>query len=120
MVPKGMASLEAGEAYSRAYTLGQQVGETRSLFWALWGLIGFHNGHGGLHTSEALGRQLFDLAQPQPDPVLVQASHFTVGGNALYLGHLVAARAHLEQSLEIAAVPPSSPPPLAAAVHPPI
>jgi predicted ATPase len=120
MVTKGMASLEAGEAYSRAYTLGQQVGETRSLFWALWGLIGFHNGHGRLRTGEALGRQLFDLAQRQPDPVLVQASHFIVGGNALYLGHLVAARAHLEQSLEIAAVPPSSPLRFAGGLHPTI
>jgi len=38
----------------------------------------------------------------------VQASHLMVGGNALYLGHLVAARTHLEQSLEISAVPLSS------------
>src|SRR4029434_1281708 len=100
-----MASLETGEAYSRAYTLCQQVGETLSLFRALWGLIGFHNGHGRLRTAEELGRQLFDLAQRQHDPVLVQASHVIVGGNALYLGHLGAARTHLEQSLEISAVP---------------
>ena len=120
MVAKGMASLEAGEAYSRAYTLCQQGGETRLLFRALWGLIGFHNGHGRLRTGEALGRQLFDLAQRQPDPVLVQASHLIVGGNALYLGHLVAARAHLEQSLQISAVPPSSSLLFADRLHPTI
>ena len=51
-----MASLEAGEAYGRAYTLCQQVGETHQLFRALWGLIGFHNGHGRLRTGEELGR----------------------------------------------------------------
>jgi predicted ATPase/DNA-binding winged helix-turn-helix (wHTH) protein len=118
MVAKGMASREAGEAYSRAYTLCQQVGETRPLFRALWGLIGFHNGHGRLRTGEALGRQLFDLVQRQPDPVLVQASRLIVGGNALYLGNLVAARAHLEQSLEISAVPPSSPLLFAGRLHP--
>ena len=118
MVAKGMASLEAGEAYSRAYTLCQQGGETRLLFRALWGLIGFHNGHGRLRTGEALGRQLFDLAQRQPDPVLVQASHVMVGGNALYLGNLVAARTHLEQSLEISAGPPSSPLLFAGGLHP--
>ena len=118
MLARGMASLEAGEAYSRAYTLCQQVGETRPLFRALWGLIGFHNGHGRLRTGEALGRQLFDLAQRQPDPVLVQASHVIIGGTALYLGHFVAARAHLEQGLEVAAVPPSSPLLFAGGLHP--
>jgi predicted ATPase/DNA-binding winged helix-turn-helix (wHTH) protein/tRNA A37 threonylcarbamoyladenosine biosynthesis protein TsaE len=118
MVAKGMASLEAGEAYSRAYTLCQQVEESHQLFWALWGLIGFHNGHGRLRTGEGLGRQLFDLAQRQQDPVLVQASHLIVGGNELYLGNLVAARTHLEQSLEISAVPRSSSPLFAGRLHP--
>jgi predicted ATPase len=109
MVARGMASHEAGEAYGRAHALCQQAGEPRHLFRALWGLIGFHNGHGRLRTGEELGRQLFDLAQRQHDPVLVQASHVIVGGNALYLGNLVAARAHLEQGLDLAAGPPSSP-----------
>jgi adenylate cyclase len=118
MVAKGMASLEAGEAYSRAHTLCQQMGETRQLFRALWGLIGFHNGHGRLRTGEEWGRQLFNLAQRQHDPILVQASHLIVGGNALYLGNLVAARAHLEQSLEIAVVPQSSVPLFAGRLHP--
>jgi predicted ATPase/DNA-binding winged helix-turn-helix (wHTH) protein len=120
MVARGMASLEAGEAYSRAYTLCQQGGETRPLFRALWGLIGFHNGHGRLRTGAELGRQLFDLAQRQHDPVLVQASHLIMGGNALYLGHLVAARTHLEQSLELSAVPLSSPLLFAGRFHPTI
>jgi predicted ATPase len=118
MVVRGMASHEAGEAYSRAHALCQQVAETRQLFRALWGLIGFHNGHGHLRTGEELGRQLFDLAQRQQDPVLVQASHVIVGGNALYLGNLVAARAHLEQSLELSAVPPSASPLFASRLHP--
>ena len=118
MAAKGMASREAGEAYSRAHTLCQQVGETPQLFRALWGLIGFHNGQAQLRTGEEWGQQLFDLAQRQHDPVLVQASHLIVGGNALYLGNLVAARAHLEQSLEISAVPQSSTPIFAGRLHP--
>src|SRR5215475_13464593 len=60
MMARGMASHEAGEAYSRAHALCQQGGETRHLFRTLWGLIGFHNGHGRLRTGEALGRQLFE------------------------------------------------------------
>jgi predicted ATPase len=118
MAAKGMASQEAGDAYSRAHTLCHQVEELPQLFRTLWGLIGFHNGHGRLRTGEALGRQLFDLARRQHDPVLVQASHLIVGGNALYLGNLVAARAHLEQSLEISAGPHSSSALFAGRLHP--
>jgi len=36
MVAKGMAAHEAREAYSRAYALCQQMGETRQRFRALW------------------------------------------------------------------------------------
>jgi DNA-binding winged helix-turn-helix (wHTH) protein/predicted ATPase len=118
MVAKGMASQEAGDAYSRAHALCHQVEETRQLFRTLWGLIGFHNGNGRLRTGEELGRQLFELAQHQHDPALVQASHLIVGGNALYLGNLVAARAHLEQSLEISVVPQSSSTLFAGRLHP--
>jgi predicted ATPase len=118
MVANGMASREAGEAYSRAYALCRQAEETHQLFRALWSLIGFHNGNGRLRTGEELGRQLFDLAERQHEPVLVQASHLIVGGNALYLGNLVAARAHLEQSLEISAVPLPSSPLFAGRLHP--
>jgi predicted ATPase len=41
-----------------------------------------------------------------------------VGGNALYHGDLVAARAHLEQSLEVSAVPHSTSTLLAGRLHP--
>src|SRR5262249_41858521 len=62
-----------------------------------------------LRTGEALGQQLFALAQRQADPVLVQVSQVIVGGNALYLGNLVAARAHLEQGLASADGGPAAP-----------
>ena len=103
MAAKGMVSPEAGEAYKRAHALCQQVGESRQLFRALFGLIAFYNGHGGLRIGEELGRQLLDLTYRQDDAVLIQESHLMVGGNALYRGDLVAARAHLEKSLEVSA-----------------
>jgi predicted ATPase len=65
-----------------------------------------------------LGQQLLDLAQRQHDTVLVQESHVIVGGNALYRGDLVAACAHLEQSLEVSAVPHSTSTLLAGRLHP--
>jgi predicted ATPase len=118
MAVKGRASLEASEVYTRAHALGQQVGEPRQRFRALWGLIAVYNGLGRLHTAAELDRQLLDLAQRQHDVVLVHESHVRVGGNALYRGDFVAARAHLEQSLEISAVPQSSSTLLAGRLHP--
>jgi adenylate cyclase len=115
---QGMAAPEVGEAYTRAQTLCHQVGEPRQRFRALRGLIAAYSGLGRLHTSAELGQQLLDLAQRQHDAVLVQESHVIVGGNALYRGHLVAARAHLEQSLEVSAVPHSTSTLLAGRLHP--
>jgi adenylate cyclase len=48
----------------------------------------------------------------------MQASHLIVGGNALYLGNLVAAREHLEQSLESSTLPQPSSPLFAGRLHP--
>ena len=118
MAVKGRASPEAGEVYTRAHALCQQVGESRQLIRVLWGLMAFYNGHGRLRTSEELGWQLLDLAYRQHDAALLQESHVLVGGNALYRGDLVAARVHLEQSLEISAAPQSSATLLAGRLHP--
>jgi tetratricopeptide (TPR) repeat protein len=98
MATRGMAAPEAGEAFTRAYTLGQQVGETPQLFQGLRGLCRFHRAQARLRTAEALGQQLLDLAQRQRDPVWMREGHLALGGVAFYLGDLVAARAHLEQS----------------------
>jgi predicted ATPase len=77
-----------------------------------------HIGLGHLHTAAELGQQLLDLAHRQHDAVLVHESHVRVGGNALYHGDFVAARAHLEQSLEVSAVPHSTSTLLAGRLHP--
>ena len=101
MAAQGMASPHAGEAYTRAYALCQQVGETRQLFRVLSGLFVFHSAQARLCTGREFGQQIFDLAQRQQDPVLLRDSHLLLGGVALYLGDLVVARADLEQSLEL-------------------
>ena len=101
MAAQGMASPDAGEAYTRAYALCQQVGETPQLFRVLSGLFLFHSAQARLRAGEEIGQQLFDLAQRQQDPVLVRDSYLLRGGVALYLGDLVVARADLEQSLEL-------------------
>jgi predicted ATPase len=73
-----------------------------------------------LHTGRAFGQQFFDLAQRQRDPVLVQEGHLLLGTAALDHGDPVAARAHLEQSLELSATQQSAIFLSAAGLHPQI
>jgi predicted ATPase len=103
MAAKGMASPEAGDAYARAHALCHQMEETPQLFRVLLGLFVFQSAQGRLRIGEALGQQLFDLAQLQHDPVLLVEGHLAVGVIALFRGDLVVARTHLEQSLELSA-----------------
>jgi DNA-binding winged helix-turn-helix (wHTH) protein/predicted ATPase len=101
MDTQGMVSPEAGEAYTRAYTLCQQMEETPQHFQVLRGLCRFHRAQARLCTAEALSQQLFDLAQRQHDSVLVLESHLAMGVVAFYRGDLIAARAHMEQSVDL-------------------
>jgi predicted ATPase len=118
MAAKGMASPEAGEVYSRAHALCHQVGGTPQLVRALWGLCMFHNAQGRLHTGREFGRQLFDLGQRQRDPARVREGHLLLGTVALYLGDVVTARAHLEQSLALSAAQQPATDISAAGLHP--
>jgi predicted ATPase/DNA-binding winged helix-turn-helix (wHTH) protein len=120
MATHGMASAAAGEAYSRAHVLCQQMGETPQLFRALYGLFTFHSAQAQLHTGRAFGQQFFDLAQRQRDPVLVQEGHLLLGTAALDHGDPVAARAHLEQSLELSAAQQPASSLAATGLHPQI
>ena len=108
MATKGMGAPEAGQAYSRAHVLCQQLGATPHRFGVLSGLTMFHATQGRLGLAHTFGQQLLDLAPCQPDPVLVCEGHTAVGVVALYRGDLIAARTHFEQSLELSAAQPPS------------
>ena len=102
MAVQGMRAPDAGAVYTRAQALAHQVGAVPQRFRALWGLVAFHRAQGQLQTASALSQQLCALAQDQPDPGLVLASHVAMGELAFYQGDLRAARTHLEQSLRLA------------------
>jgi predicted ATPase len=102
---RGRMAPEAGEAYAKAYALCQHVGETPSLFEALWGLTVFHCHAAQLCPASRFSQELFDLAQRQRDPVLLQRSHYAVGLHAFAEGNFGAARAHLEGSIRLGDTP---------------
>ena len=95
---QGRASPEVGDVYTRARALCQQGEETPQRFRALRGLFLFHGAQAQLRTADEMSQQLLHLAQRQADPGLLLEAYMAVGFVALYYGHLVAARGHLEQS----------------------
>src|SRR5207247_4392534 len=86
-------------AYTQAYALCQQVGETPELVPVLFGLYGFYSVRSQFHTARELGETLLRLAQHADDPALYVAAHYALGGTWLFLGALPAARLHLEEAI---------------------
>ena len=107
---KGVGSPDVGDVYTRAYTLGQQVGETPQRIRVLWGLSQFHMTQGQMATASALAQRLLDLVQRQPDTGFAVEGHFVLGTMANYRGDFLAARTQLEHSCRLADTVPSSAP----------
>jgi class 3 adenylate cyclase len=70
-ITKGHAAPEVEHAYTQAYALCQQVGETPELIPVLFGLWRFYNTRAQLHTARELGETLLRLAQSAHDPALL-------------------------------------------------
>ena len=96
---KGHAAPEVEDAYTQAYALCQQVGETPQLVPVLFGLWRFYNSRAQLHTARELGDTLLRLAQHADDPALAVVAHYALGNTWLCLGALPAARQHLEEGI---------------------
>src|SRR5262249_48645462 len=107
---QGVGSPDVGAVYTRAYTLGQQVGETSQRIRVLWGLSQFQMTQGQMTPADALAQQLLDLVQCQPDTGFAVEGHFVRGTMASYRGDFLAARTHLEHSCRLADTMPCSAP----------
>jgi predicted ATPase len=101
MAIKGYAAPEVAHAYARAHTLCQQVGDTPQLFPVLLGLCTFYQERAELQTAHGLAAQLLQMAQRLQDPVGLLWAHNALGVTLHFMGQLVQARAHLEESLSL-------------------
>jgi predicted ATPase len=101
LVTKGHAAPEVEQAYTQAYALCQQVGETSELFPVLFGLYRFYVTRLQFHTARELGETLLRLAQRADDPALAVIAHTALGATWLWLGALPAARPHLEEGIAL-------------------
>jgi predicted ATPase len=98
---KGQAAPEVGKVYIRARELCQEVGGPFQLFPVLFGLWMFYTVRAELQTARELGEQLLILAHHQQDPALLLEAQRALGMPLFYLGELVLARAHFEQSMAL-------------------
>jgi len=96
---KGQAAPEVEQAYTQAYALCQQVGETPELVPVLLGLWRLYLVRAQLHTARELGDTLLSLAQQADDPTLVVIAHLALGITWFCLGVLPTARQHLEDGI---------------------
>jgi predicted ATPase len=96
---KGLAAPEVEHAYTQAYALCQQVGETPELIPVLFGLWRYYVSRSQLHTAREFGETLLRLAQRAHDPALAVVAHHALSSTWLCLGALPAARQHLEEGI---------------------
>jgi TOMM system kinase/cyclase fusion protein len=96
---KGIAAPEVEQAYTQAYALCQQVGETPALVPVLFGLWRFYLNRAQLPTARELGDTLLRLARRADDPALAVLAHDALGETWFHLGALPAACQHLEEAI---------------------
>jgi TOMM system kinase/cyclase fusion protein len=94
---RGYAAPERRQAYTKAWKLCQQVGETSQRFPVLFGLWQCYALGAEWQAARAAGEQLLSLAQRQHDPGLLLEAHRALAFTLLWLGEFASARAHAEQ-----------------------
>ena len=99
LMAKGQAAPEVEHAYTQAYALCQQVGETPQLAQVLLGLWRFYIARSQLHTAREIGETLLRLAQRAHDHALFFIAHYALGSTWWLLGALSTARQHLEEGI---------------------
>jgi class 3 adenylate cyclase/predicted ATPase len=101
MAIRGYAAGEVEQTYSRASELCEQLGETASLFTALWGLWMSHMTRGNLPTARVLGEKLLTLTQNEHDSALLLEAHRALGAALVNIGEFLPAREHLEKAFAL-------------------
>jgi predicted ATPase len=101
LTTKGYGAPEVEHVYARARELCQQVGNGPQLFPVLHGLWRYYLVRAELKKAHALAEEFLSVAQRFQAPALLLEPHRALGTTLLWLGELVAARAHLEQGIAL-------------------
>jgi len=98
---KGHAAPEVEQVYARAYTLSQKMEGGPERFSVLRGLWFYSFDQARYQAAQELARQCLALAERLADPMLHHEAHRMLWGPLFMMGDLVAARAHIEQSIAL-------------------
>jgi predicted ATPase/class 3 adenylate cyclase len=98
---RGPAALEVERVYVRACELCRQVGDTRQLFPALWGLWYMHLAGAKLQRACELGEELLGLARQLQDPMLSLEAHRALGNTLFWRGESGLAHTHAQHGLAL-------------------
>lgn len=99
MLLRGYGAPEVEQAYQQAYTLGQQLGDTPSLFPVLYGLWLFYEVRAEHLRALELVERCHRIAQATADAALLAATHSAMGTTLFCLGRLEEARQVFAQEL---------------------
>ena len=99
---KGTAAPETEAAFRRAREVCEQSGDDAGLAQALHGLALCHYNRADLGVAHATGSEFLALAERAGDPDALRKAHQTLGYISFALGHLAAARSHLEKAAALA------------------
>jgi tetratricopeptide (TPR) repeat protein len=98
-VVEGYASATLEPIYRRACEVGKQLDETPQLVSTLQLMRRYYMMRLDFATARQLGAELLDLARQRDDPALLQEGHWGLGQTLYFLGDMIGARTHLEQSI---------------------
>ncbi len=99
MAARGQGTSEMRQAYARARVLGQQLGETREHFRALWGLWRSHFVLAEHDAAREWAEQCLALAETSEDDAFGIVARFALGGTLMFMGEIAFARGHLERAI---------------------
>ncbi len=97
----GYAAEDVGRAYRRARELCQEVGETRDVGEALWGLWTFHILKAELGTAREIAEEFLSWATQLPQPGFVMRGHWMVELISTHLGQFPTALDHFQKALAL-------------------
>ncbi len=98
---QGYGHPAAGRALRRAQILCDQVGDAGQSFRVLWLLGLYYRWQGNVQAAYQLDTRLLELAARAEDPPQVMLANWAVAWDLLGMGELIAARAHLEQTIAL-------------------
>jgi TOMM system kinase/cyclase fusion protein len=97
MAVKGYSALEVETGFLRAKELCELLGETPAFISVLIGLFTVYMMRAENRKAYDYGKQIFDLAQNNPDFDLLVDAHYTVADPEFCMGELSSAKEHYEQ-----------------------